>query len=109
MFAIEFENVSKVYKKDFKTIDAVRNISLKIPVNSIYSIIGPNGAGKTTSLKMITGITPITKGKIKIFGNEKFDNEKRKYSVFYLNFPLFFQILPLGNFLSLFSLLQRER
>jgi ABC-2 type transport system ATP-binding protein len=100
MFAIEFENVSKVYKKDFKTIDAVRNISLKIPVNSIYSIIGPNGAGKTTSLKMITGITPITKGKIKIFGNEKFDNEKKKIFGFLPEFPSFFSNITPWEFLE---------
>ncbi len=96
MFAIEFENVSKVYKKDFKTIEAVKNISLKVPKNTIFSIIGPNGAGKTTSLKMITGITPITKGKIKIFGDERFDNEKKKLLGFLPEQPSFFSnITPL--------------
>ncbi len=100
MFAIEFENVSKVYKKDFKTIDAVRNISLKVPVNSIFSIIGPNGAGKTTSLKMITGITPVTKGKIRVFGKEKFNSDTKKLFGFLPEHPSFFSNITPWEFLG---------
>jgi ABC-type multidrug transport system ATPase subunit len=54
---IEVENLSKVYKKNFKKIHALKNIGFKVEKNKILGILGPNGAGKTTLLKILTGIT----------------------------------------------------
>lgn len=42
--AISVKNVSCFYGKN----EAVKNVSLDIPANSIYSFIGPSGCGKTT-------------------------------------------------------------
>ena len=78
MFAVEFDAVWKIYKKDLRTVHALKNLNLKIPTNSIFSIIGPNGAGKTTALKLITGISKPTKGNIKVLGKEKLKTEDRK-------------------------------
>lgn len=50
--------------KNFHGQNAVDQISLNIPRNSIYGLLGPNGAGKSTTLKMITGILRPTHGKI---------------------------------------------
>lgn len=62
---IEIKNVSKSYSKNAK---AVSNISLEVRPGEIFGFLGPNGAGKTTTLKMITGITSIDEGTIKING-----------------------------------------
>lgn len=61
---IQIKDVSKNYG-DFT---AVENLSLEIRDGEIFGLLGPNGAGKSTTLKMITGITDITKGDIEIDG-----------------------------------------
>lgn len=58
---IQIEGVSKVYGKDFLAVD---DLTLEIKDGEIFGFLGPNGAGKTTTLKMMTGITTITKGNI---------------------------------------------
>ena len=37
-------------------IEAVKNISFKVPQGEIVTLIGANGAGKSTTLKSIAGI-----------------------------------------------------
>jgi branched-chain amino acid transport system ATP-binding protein len=46
------------------TIQALKNVSLKIAPGTIVTIIGANGAGKSTLLKAISGILPIQEGAI---------------------------------------------
>ena len=43
--------------------------------------LGPNGAGKTTTMRMISGFTSPTKGKIKILGLDP-ELEKNKTSTY---------------------------
>lgn len=61
---IEFENVSFKYpgQKDY----ALKNISIKLPLNQKISIVGENGAGKSTFIKLLTRIYIPTEGKILI-------------------------------------------
>lgn len=54
---IEVENISKIYKKKWQEIYALKNVTFKVENNQILGILGPNGAGKTTLLKILTGIT----------------------------------------------------
>lgn len=62
---IKFKNVTKVYNR---TIKAVNNVSFEVRGGEIVGFTGPNGSGKTTTIKMLTGILPPDKGKIKING-----------------------------------------
>jgi branched-chain amino acid transport system ATP-binding protein len=50
-------------------LQALHNVSLRIPQGAIVSIIGANGAGKSTLLGAITGLNKPTRGKI-TFRNE---------------------------------------
>ncbi len=100
MFAVEFDSVWKIYKKDFKQVTALKNITLKIPQNSIFSIIGPNGAGKTTALKIITGITYPTKGKVKVLGGTISDSIIKKRVGFLPENPSFFSNITPFEFLK---------
>jgi ABC-2 type transport system ATP-binding protein len=62
-FAIETHNLTKTYnpgKED--EVQAVKDIDLGIPQNSIYALLGPNGAGKTTVLSMLTTLRQPTSG-----------------------------------------------
>lgn len=69
---IEINNLSKVYKKNFKKIRALNNVGFTVGKNKILGILGPNGAGKTTLLKIITGITSPENGSgpVKLLGND---------------------------------------
>src|ERR1700712_4627442 len=47
---------------------AVDNLSLTVPVGSLYGLVGPNGAGKTTTLSMATGLLRPDAGQSFIHG-----------------------------------------
>lgn len=42
----------------------LKNISLSFERGNIYGILGPNGAGKSSFLKAISGIWPLTTGRV---------------------------------------------
>lgn len=56
--------------KKFKDYAAVNQVSLTLNRGEIYGFIGRNGAGKTTFLKMVSGLTFPTNGKIELFGED---------------------------------------
>lgn len=56
--------------KKFKEQAAVNQVSLTVNRGEIYGFIGRNGAGKTTFLKMVSGLTFPTAGKIELFGED---------------------------------------
>ena len=60
---IKFENVN--YNHPDGT-NALNDINLEIPENSITAIVGNNGAGKTTLVKHITGLLKPTTGTVRI-------------------------------------------
>jgi ABC-type cobalamin/Fe3+-siderophores transport systems, ATPase components len=51
---ISVRSLRVVYKP--RGIEALREITLELPVNNVTCIIGPNASGKTTLLKAIAGI-----------------------------------------------------
>ena len=46
------------------------NFNLSIEQGKFISLLGPNGTGKSTLLKMISGILPVEKGQISLFGKD---------------------------------------
>lgn len=77
------ENVIEVREiwKSFKTVQAVRGISLNIPKGQFVAILGPNGAGKTTLVEMIEGIQKPDKGDITIAGKHWKGNEDELHRI----------------------------
>jgi simple sugar transport system ATP-binding protein len=51
-------------QKYFGAVQALRDINLNIGKNEIVGLIGDNGAGKSTLIKVLTGVTPPTAGRI---------------------------------------------
>ena len=64
--AIELENVTKA----FGDHTAVDDLSLRVPMGSVYGFIGPNGSGKTTTLRMIMHIIYADRGRIEVLGKQ---------------------------------------
>ena len=67
---------TKNLTKKYGTLLAVKSISLKIFKGDFFGFLGPNGAGKTTTVKMLTGLTSISEGEIKIFNKDIVKNAK---------------------------------
>jgi ABC-2 type transport system ATP-binding protein len=56
--------------KSFGSIQALQNVNLSVPKNSIFGFLGPNGAGKTTLIKLLLGLSKPTSGSGTIFGQD---------------------------------------
>jgi lipooligosaccharide transport system ATP-binding protein len=54
--------------KKFDDFLAVDGIDFDIAKGEAFGFLGPNGAGKTSTMKMITTVSPITDGKMTVFG-----------------------------------------
>jgi branched-chain amino acid transport system ATP-binding protein len=56
--------------KQFGGIQAVEDVDLTIKKGELHCLIGPNGAGKTTIFKLITGVYPVSSGRIQLKGKD---------------------------------------
>ena len=61
---IELQNVTK----NFGDFPAITDISFRVEPGEVLGFLGPNGAGKTTTMKIITGYTPPSSGKVTVAG-----------------------------------------
>ena len=61
---VEARGLTKKFD-DFTAVDAV---DFDIHKGEAFGFLGPNGAGKTSTMKMITTVSPITEGKLTVFG-----------------------------------------
>ncbi|HZD02493.1 MAG TPA: ABC transporter ATP-binding protein [Actinomycetes bacterium] len=63
---LELEDVHVHYGK----IEALKGISFSVEEGEIVTLIGSNGAGKTTTLRTISGVRPVTSGRIRFSGED---------------------------------------
>jgi branched-chain amino acid transport system ATP-binding protein len=64
--ALELDGVTRA----FGGLVAVADVTLRIAMRERRAIIGPNGAGKTTLFNLISGELPVTRGRIRLFGDD---------------------------------------
>src|SRR6201993_1239567 len=69
-YAVQVENVSRVYQRDEFEVRALDNVSVRIPTGRFVAIMGPSGSGKTTLLNLIAGIDHPTSGRVAVGGEE---------------------------------------
>ena len=61
-------SIKSFFKRNYKYVKAVDDISFDIKKGEIVGYIGPNGAGKSTTIKMLSGILTPDAGEILIDG-----------------------------------------
>jgi len=76
MFAVETDNITKVYGAKKTRIEALKGVSIKIKQNQIYGLLGPNGAGKTTLINVLSTLLLPTSGKASVLGFDVLKQEK---------------------------------
>jgi lipooligosaccharide transport system ATP-binding protein len=54
--------------KTFGKLRAVDGVSFGVRRGECFGLLGPNGAGKTTTIRMSYGYSPVTAGKLRVFG-----------------------------------------
>jgi ribosome-dependent ATPase len=66
--------------KRFGSFTAVDHVSFRIESGEIFGFLGSNGCGKSTTMKMLTGLLPVSDGEIALFGKPVTENamETRK-------------------------------
>lgn len=62
--AIQCRNLTHRYG-DFT---AVEDLSLEVNAGETVGLLGPNGAGKTTVVRVLTTLTPVQHGEVRMFG-----------------------------------------
>lgn len=83
---IQIENLTKTYRvqqkreglraaigglvrRQYREVQAVRGISLRVEQGEFVAFLGPNGAGKTTTLKLLSGVIFPTSGSATVMGH----------------------------------------
>ncbi len=52
----------------YGTVEALHDVTLRIPRGVSVAVIGPNGSGKSTLLGVLSGLVPITSGTARVLG-----------------------------------------
>jgi NitT/TauT family transport system ATP-binding protein len=68
MFKLETRQLSKIFSRGNRSVEALRHVSIGIPAGEFVSIVGASGCGKTTFLRMVDGLIEPTSGEILIDG-----------------------------------------
>jgi len=92
MSVIEIEHLSKSYRvyqkqegllaavrglfrREYRDVQAVRDVSLSVELGEFVAFLGPNGAGKTTTLKLLSGVIYPTSGGARVLGYVPWNRE----------------------------------
>ncbi len=95
--------------KRFGGLKAITDFDISVDDGEIVGLIGPNGAGKSTVFNLITGVLPVTSGKVKFRGADITHKQPDQVAAlgigrtFQLN-PLFPEFTVLENVTSSFQL-----
>jgi lipooligosaccharide transport system ATP-binding protein len=73
---------TKNLTKKFKDLLAVDGVNLEVEDGECFGLLGPNGAGKTSLIRMITAVSPPTKGDIWILGNDLRTHSRQVKAIF---------------------------
>jgi ABC-type uncharacterized transport system, ATPase component len=65
--------VRSLWRPEYKSVQALDSINLRIEAGESVGLIGPNGAGKTTLMKILAGILKPTGGRVRVLGQDPFD------------------------------------
>ncbi|MBI4270341.1 MAG: ABC transporter ATP-binding protein [Candidatus Rokubacteria bacterium] len=95
--ALELQDVYK----SFGRTEIIRGVNLAMEAGLRHAIIGPNGAGKSTLFNLITGKYPVTRGRIRLKGEDV--THLRPYEVNRRGLSRSFQVTNIFPRLSVFE------
>lgn len=62
-------SIGGLFRRQYRTVEAVRSIDLTVERGEFVAFLGPNGAGKTTTLKLLSGVITPTAGTARVLGH----------------------------------------
>lgn len=70
------ESIRSLFRREFRQVEAVKEIDFRLDPGEIVGFLGPNGAGKTTTIKMLTGLLFPSDGDARVLGHRPWKREK---------------------------------
>lgn len=61
-------SLKAMFHPEYRTVEAIRDLSFEMEAGELLGFIGPNGAGKSTTIKILTGILFPTRGEASVLG-----------------------------------------
>lgn len=68
--ALEAIDVTRSYRLDDVTVDALRGVSLTIDRGDYVAVVGPSGSGKSTLMHLLGGLDRPTTGTLRVGGRD---------------------------------------
>jgi len=96
----ETEIKANALTKKFGEFTAVNNVSFRIKKGEIFGFVGSNGCGKTTTMKMLTGLLPVTSGEVELLGRKPETSDldmRRRVGYMSQSFSLYSELTVLQN------------
>lgn len=104
MELIRFEGISKSFRSEYGSFEALKNISFSIDEGDVFGIIGMSGAGKSTLVRCINKLESLSAGSIFYQGRDisKLSGKplrelRREIAMIFQHFNLFEQRTVLKN------------
>ncbi len=101
---IEIRNLSKSFRTAEGTVEALKQVSLRISDGDIYGIIGMSGAGKSTLVRCINMLERPTEGQVIVdgvdmgaLGERELREKRREITMIFQGFNLLMQRSCLDN------------
>lgn len=79
-YALQLNNISKVYQDGENENTVLENVSLKVRPGEFVAIVGPSGSGKSTMLSIAGALLSSTEGEV-IVGDTPLDNNKKNWNI----------------------------
>ena len=100
-YAIETVGLSR----SFGTVQAVDDVSMRIPTGTIFGFLGPNGSGKTTTIRLLLGLLEPGRGSATVlgFGTRSQSNDIRQRTGALLEHPGLYERLSAQENLEFYA------
>ncbi|MGO2110620.1 MAG: ABC transporter ATP-binding protein [Pseudoclavibacter sp.] len=89
MASVTFDRATLEYPRAARP--AVSELDLEIDDGEFLVLVGPSGCGKSTSLRMLAGLSPVTRGRILVDGDDitRVDSRERDIAMVFQNYALY--------------------
>ena len=96
---LELNHIRKEFVSGKRTVQAIRDLNLKVERGEMTAIIGPSGAGKSTLLQIMAGLMRPTKGQVLFDGRDLYAMKETEFAAFRRNHISYvfqhFNLLPM--------------